>query len=138
MVPRGDRMKVDNVQIRRTRACRRSSDQVAHHPANDCSIFPFDRLKIDRSFIADVLTDDQNAAIVAALIQLARALDIEVIAEGVETQAQFEIIRAAGCDYAQGFLFGRKVDLLAEGAVFDEGAVPSFGKRQSSGRLAAG
>ncbi|SOC81666.1 PAS domain S-box-containing protein/diguanylate cyclase (GGDEF) domain-containing protein [Ensifer adhaerens] len=71
-------------------------------------LFPFDRLKIDRSLIAEILTDDQNAAIVASVIQLAHALNIEVIAEGVETQAQLEIVRAAGCDSAQGFLFERE------------------------------
>ena len=75
---------------------------------NNLRHFPFDRLKIDRSLMADVMTDDQNAAIVAAVIQLAHALNIEVVAEGVETQTQFEVIRAAGCDSAQGFLFERE------------------------------
>ncbi|HMN70719.1 MAG TPA: EAL domain-containing protein [Rhodoblastus sp.] len=69
--------------------------------------FPFDRLKIDRSFVADAPRDAGSAAIVAATIQLACAYDIEVTGEGVETYEQYQALRAAGVKLMQGYLFGR-------------------------------
>ncbi|MEO8104515.1 MAG: EAL domain-containing protein, partial [Betaproteobacteria bacterium] len=69
--------------------------------------FPIDTLKIDKTFVADVLTDRDDTAIVSAVIALARALDMEVIAEGVETEAQRAMLAALGCDAYQGFLFSR-------------------------------
>lgn len=69
--------------------------------------FAFDKLKIDRSFVADSPRDGGSAAIVAATVQLARAFDIEVTAEGVETVEQREALRAAGVRLMQGYLFGR-------------------------------
>ncbi len=67
--------------------------------------FPIDTLKIDKSFVADLLTDRGDSAIVSAIIALARALDMDVIAEGVETAAQRDMLAAQGCDAYQGFLF---------------------------------
>ncbi|MFT4098576.1 MAG: EAL domain-containing protein [Rhodoblastus sp.] len=69
--------------------------------------FPFDRLKIDRSFVADAPRDAGSAAIVAATIQVACAYDIEVTGEGVETYEQYQTLRAAGVKLMQGYLFGR-------------------------------
>ena len=69
--------------------------------------FPIDTLKIDKTFVADVLTDRDDTAIVSAVIALARALDMEVIAEGVETEAQRALLAAHGCDAYQGYLFSR-------------------------------
>jgi diguanylate cyclase (GGDEF)-like protein len=69
--------------------------------------FPFDKIKIDRSFIVDVTEDDGSMAIVSAIIGLSRGLDMITTAEGIETSAQFEIMRAAGVTLAQGYLFGR-------------------------------
>lgn len=68
--------------------------------------FPFDKLKIDKSFVADLTTRSDSAAIVCAITSLARILDIKVTAEGVETQEQLALLRAAGCNLAQGYLFG--------------------------------
>lgn len=76
--------------------------------------FPFDRLKIDRSFVADAPRDAGSAAIVAATIQLACAYDIEVTAEGVETYEQYQALRAAGVKLMQGYLFGRPERLAGE------------------------
>ncbi len=69
--------------------------------------FPFDRLKIDRSFVADVTTAPQDAAIARTIIAMARTLDLEVLAEGVETEPQLKYLQRNGCDLVQGFLIGR-------------------------------
>ena len=66
---------------------------------------PIDTLKIDISFIADLETDPQDAAITEAIIGLARGLDLKVVAEGVGTRAQLEFLDARGCDCFQGFLY---------------------------------
>jgi EAL domain-containing protein (putative c-di-GMP-specific phosphodiesterase class I) len=67
--------------------------------------FPFDKIKIDRSFIADLAEKSKSGAIVRAIIDLARSLSIRVTAEGVETAQQLEQVRALGCTEAQGYLF---------------------------------
>jgi predicted signal transduction protein with EAL and GGDEF domain len=71
------------------------------------TMFPFDKIKIDRSFILNMTTRADCAAIVAAVLALGRSLETETVAEGVETEQQFQILRAAGVTYAQGYLFGR-------------------------------
>jgi diguanylate cyclase (GGDEF)-like protein/PAS domain S-box-containing protein len=71
--------------------------------------FPVDKVKIDRTFVADTPQDREQGAIVSAIVALAHALDVEVIAEGVETEAQQEFLRRCGCDYLQGYLVGRPV-----------------------------
>lgn len=69
--------------------------------------FPLTALKIDRSFIDGVVDDPNDAAIAAAIIDLAHSLKLSVVAEGVETPAQWQWLREHGCDLAQGYLFGR-------------------------------
>ena len=78
--------------------------------------FPFDRIKIDRSFIREMTVSDQGGAVVRAVLGLAASLGIETAAEGVETRAQFEALAAYGCDEAQGFLFSapRSADEITE------------------------
>jgi EAL domain-containing protein (putative c-di-GMP-specific phosphodiesterase class I) len=66
--------------------------------------FPLDTLKIDRSFVADLSEDPDDAAIVRAIIALGHTLSLKIVAEGVTTQAQLEFLRAEGCDAIQGFL----------------------------------
>ncbi|OQP86629.1 histidine kinase [Rhizobium rhizosphaerae] len=75
--------------------------------------FPVRRLKIDRSFVHDIPADQDDIAITAAIISLARTLHLEVIAEGVETQAQFMMLKQMGCMAAQGFLIGRPMAAAA-------------------------
>ena len=72
--------------------------------------FPVDKVKIDRTFVADVPDDQEQGAIISAIVALAHALDIEVIGEGVESEAQREYLRRCGCDYIQGYLIGRPAD----------------------------
>ena len=62
-----------------------------------------DGVKIDRSFITDILTDSEDLALASAIIAMAHSLGMQVIAEGVETEAQFALLRTRGCDQAQGF-----------------------------------
>ncbi len=71
--------------------------------------FPLDRLKIDQSFIADVTTDPDDAAIVRAVISLGHSLGLELVAEGVETEAQMAWLRRERCDQIQGFYFSEAV-----------------------------
>ena len=71
--------------------------------------FPIDYLKIDRSFINDLRADQDAMAIPTAIIRLAHSLQLEVVAEGVETEEQQAILADLGCDLVQGYLFGRPV-----------------------------
>ncbi len=67
--------------------------------------FPIDTLKIDRSFISGIEQQEKNLDITRTIITLAHSLELDAIAEGVETPAQLDILRALGCEYAQGYLF---------------------------------
>lgn len=84
--------------------------------------FPIDTLKIDQSFVRNVLSDAGDAAITKTIIALAQNLQLNITAEGVETQEQFEFIKSQGCDEVQGYYFSRPLladhltDLLEKGA----------------------
>jgi diguanylate cyclase (GGDEF)-like protein len=69
--------------------------------------FGAQQMKVDRSFINNLTTSDKGQAIVAAIIRLAHSLDMEVVAEGVETQAQLSLLKQLKCDQTQGYLLGR-------------------------------
>jgi len=69
--------------------------------------FPFDVLKIDRSFVSRMTEGDQPLQIVRTIIELARVLGMDVVAEGIETYEQYRLLREMGCRFGQGFLFAR-------------------------------
>lgn len=74
---------------------------------------PASELKIDRSFVLDVDTNDSNAAIIRGIVQLAHDLDLKVVAEGVETESIARLLRELGCDVLQGYYFSRPVPAAA-------------------------
>ncbi|MEL7309966.1 MAG: EAL domain-containing protein [Pseudomonadota bacterium] len=72
--------------------------------------FPIKTLKIDRSFVTNAADDANDAAIIRAVIDMSRSLQLDVVAEGIETQAQLEFLRGLKCDFGQGMLFGEPMD----------------------------
>jgi len=84
--------------------------------------FPFDKLKIDRSFIQNLLTRDGATAIVHAITELANALGIETTAEGVEETAQLMELRTHGCSSVQGYLFAEPMAAEEVEKLFSEGS----------------
>jgi len=91
---------------------------------------PVQCLKIDRSFMRDVTVSDEDAAITTAILGLAHTLGLEVVAEGVETDAQLLFLRARNCDAVQGYLLGRPMPETAFRSVLDQSAREA-GPRQS-------
>jgi diguanylate cyclase (GGDEF)-like protein len=79
---------------------------------------PVDGVKIDRSFVADLLRDPDDLALTTAIIAMAHSLSITVVAEGVESEGQRDLLRERGCDQGQGFLFGRPMDAVETGKQF--------------------
>jgi EAL domain-containing protein (putative c-di-GMP-specific phosphodiesterase class I) len=74
--------------------------------------FPINKLKVDRSFVMGLPADESDAGIVRAILQMARALNMSVIAEGVETETQRQFLLDEGCGSFQGFLFAPALDAL--------------------------
>ena len=80
--------------------------------------YPLTRLKVDQTFVRHMCDSKSDAAIVRAVIQLGKAFDLEVIAEGVETDQQRLMLIRKGCNELQGYLFGRPVDKAAFNDLF--------------------
>jgi len=98
--------------------------------------YPIDKIKIDRSFISSLGTDPSADAVVNAIVRLARALRLDVIAEGVETELQRVRLAAAGCDDIQGFLFGRPMSVQAIGNLLEGGPSLDLQPQLQTARLA--
>ena len=87
--------------------------------------FPIDKLKVDQSFVRDIPDSRTGMEITAAIVGLGRALNLEVLAEGVETEVQLSHLRHLGCDTAQGYLFSKPIP-AAELADLLSGSVASL------------
>ena len=97
--------------------------------------FPLDALKVDQSFVRDIVTDPDAAGIVSAIISLAQKMRLEVVAEGVETEAQLGYLARQGCDQIQGFLFSRPVPAEEFAALLRAGkSLPVAGEGQERQR----
>jgi EAL domain-containing protein (putative c-di-GMP-specific phosphodiesterase class I) len=83
---------------------------------------PIDLLKIDASFVQTMATDEKNRRIVETILALGKNLGVEVIAEGVETAQQAQVLTRLGCDYVQGYLFSEAVDLDAAARLLESEA----------------
>ena len=95
--------------------------------------FPFTTLKIDRTFVRDILTTPEDAAITRAMLSMGNELGLQTIAEGIETPAQAKALRALGCNAGQGFLLGRPMHADAVSALLTaRSAPPAF--KASAGR----
>lgn len=94
--------------------------------------FPFDTVKIDQSFVSEMETDPKAAAIVNTIAALGKILGLAITAEGVETQAQARILKEAGCDQAQGFLFGRPLPAAAATALANSEFLSASGNKFDS------
>lgn len=86
--------------------------------------FPIDTIKIDQSFVRDIATDPDDAAIVTAIIAMSHSLNFKVIAEGVETEAQLNFLCEHGCDEIQGFYFSRPLAVPEATAFIQKGVMP--------------
>ena len=112
-----DRLRANNVRI--------AIDDfgTGYSSMNYLKRFPIHTLKIDQAFIRDIPADQDDITITHTIIAMAHALKLEVVAEGVENEAQLEVLREHGCDKAQGFLFSRPLSaeestrLLAGGRI---------------------
>jgi EAL domain-containing protein (putative c-di-GMP-specific phosphodiesterase class I) len=92
------------------------------------TMFPFDRIKIDRSFVQNLTKRADCAAIISAVLALGAGLDMKTVAEGVETQQQLQLLRSAGVDFVQGYMFGRPcpvADLILDQACASPALQPS-------------
>ena len=91
--------------------------------------FPVDMVKIDRSFVASMENDDQKGSLPRAIISMAQTMQLQVVAEGVETARQLELLALFGCDFAQGYYFAEPQDSEALGTLLDSGPAAGASRR---------
>ena len=90
--------------------------------------YPIDKLKIDRSFVVDTPGNTDDEAIITAIIQMARSLQLKTVAEGVETPAQSDMLRSLGCDLIQGYVVSAALDAAATHAWLQQKSHPGHGQ----------
>jgi len=102
---------IDELKALRSRAVKVSIDDfgTGYSSLNAFKRLPIDVLKIDRSFVCDLAEKPFDAAFVKTIIDLAHLLKVKIVAEGVETKEQLQILRELGCDEWQGYLFSKPV-----------------------------
>jgi EAL domain-containing protein (putative c-di-GMP-specific phosphodiesterase class I) len=83
---------------------------------------PIDQIKIDQSFVRDLTTDEDDAVIVATIISMAKQMGLVVIAEGVENEAQRDLLITLGCRYFQGYLFSQPLPIVEFEQLLGDGA----------------
>ena len=105
----GDEEIIRSLAILRQSGVRLALDDLGtgHASLNYLTKLPVSNVKIDQSFVRKMTTDTKSAVVVHSLIVMAHGLGLGVVAEGVETAGQTELLSASQCDYAQGYLFGR-------------------------------
>lgn len=84
---------------------------VGYSSLSSLSRLPVDVLKIDRSFISEMVEHPKSAALVAKIVEIGKIFDLPTVAEGIETQAELDAVKAVGCDYAQGYFLARPMPL---------------------------
>ncbi len=99
--------------------------------------FPFDKLKIDRSFVKDLTHDEGAMAIISAVIGMAKSLEMRITAEGIDNKEALEILKIAGCHEAQGFLLGKPRDIAVRPGVEMEAPGPQLSDKVASVTKAA-
>jgi diguanylate cyclase (GGDEF)-like protein len=122
MLLRDDQDNLATLQALRDLGVRIALDDfgVGHSSLSDLRAFRFDKIKIDQSFVRDIAQRADCAAIVASIASLGRSLGADTTAEGVETAAQAELVRAAGCTQAQGYLYSRPLSAAGIAALLAE------------------
>jgi diguanylate cyclase (GGDEF)-like protein len=90
--------------------------------------FPVDKLKLDQSFVRELISDPDDLSIARAVIAMAHSLRLKVIAEGVETEGQLALLAQNGCDEMQGYLFSRPIDVIACAALLQQGKSLALGR----------
>lgn len=100
--------------------------------------FPVGLLKIDRSFVADLGQDPEDEAIARAIISLAAALGVQVVAEGVESGAQESLLLAYGCDFGQGYLYGKAQSITESERLLSQSKKPRQAKQEPAATPASG
>ena len=106
---------------------------TGYSPLSYLRELPVTEIKIDRSFVAAMMSDRDTATIVAAVIGLARRLGIEVVAEGIETAGQLEMLRGFECPFAQGYLFSRPLPAQVRRALAEGGRARAHRRRGARG-----
>ncbi len=106
---------------------------AGHSSMTSIARLPLDRIKIDRAFVVDALANPRCAAVIRSAARLAKELGLALTGEGVETCEQLDLLRSAGCDEAQGYLFARPLPVDALASVFARCPSPSPHKSEACG-----